>query len=225
MKRKIFITLCAAVMAVSILLCDNSISVVKADTVDDTQTTESTETTAFTVKKYKKAITRYVKAGRITTYAKPTTSSKKKGALAYGTKLNIVGKVTTYKGKKLSPNWYQLDTGVYISSKDVSATKGKLVTTKSCSKKTLYAGESGIKLREYPSTSKTKTIITIGEGDEVTKIAVVKNYKNKKTSGTWYKITYKAYNGKSYTGYVKSTCLTTEKPDLPDKIGTYKPTS
>jgi hypothetical protein len=49
-------------------------------------------------------------------------------------------------------------------------------------------------------------------------VGKVTKYAGKKTSGTWYKVTYK-YNGKTYIGYVESTNLSTSKPSTSTSSG------
>jgi hypothetical protein len=235
MKRTNLASLCAVAVAVSIVLCNASVGMVKADTVDDTQTTETTETTestetietteateeteapAFTVKKYSNALTRYVTASKITKYAEPTTSSKKKGTLAFQKKVKLVGEVTSYNGKTLKTKWYQLNTGEYIKNANLSKSKPALVSvTKYKKAKIRYTTKKGLKVRKYPSTAKSsKTLCTLGKGAKIKLVGKVTKYRAKKVSGTWYKVKV-TKNGKSYTGYVRindSSYVSKTKPN------------
>jgi hypothetical protein len=225
MRRKLLTSLCAAVMAVSILLCDNNIGVVKADTVDSTQTTEatdSTETSAFTVKKYRKAKTRYVKVNKITKYAEPTTSSEKTGTLAFQKKVKLVGEVTSYNGKTLKTKWYQLSTGAYIKAANLSETKPELVSVSKYSKaKTWYAKTNNVKIRKYPSTEKkSKTVCKLSKGTKIKVVGKVTKYAGKKTSGTWYYGTA-SYNGTKYSGYFEysSSAISKSQPSTSSSGG------
>jgi hypothetical protein len=213
MKKTSITVMCAVVIMFSIFLCDASTNIVKADTVDDTQTTESTETTAFTVTKYDKAITRYVTASKITTYTEPTTTSEKTGTLAFQKKVKLTGEVTTYNGKTLKTKWYQLSTGAYIKAANLSETKPELVSVSKYSKaKTWYAKTNNVKIRKYPSTEKkSKTVCKLSKDTKIKVIGKVTKYGGKKTSGTWYKAKV-TKSGKSYTGYMKSTTITATKP-------------
>lgn len=214
----------SSVLALSLFASGISGNTVLADNIENTQapeTTENTETTEtpeipapkFTVKEYQTPKTKYVTASKITKYAEPTTKSEKKGTVSFGKKIKVVGEVTEYDGKILKTKWYQLDSGVYVSSSNLSNSKPDTVTVKKYKKsKTRYAKTKNIKVYKYPSTAKTSTVkVKLSKGTKVTVKGVATKYKGKAVKGTWYKVSVKK-NGKTYTGYIHRDNLTTTKP-------------
>lgn len=223
----------SSVLAFSLFIGGISGNTVLADTIENTEapeTTETTETTEnpeipdskFTVKEYQTPKSKYVTASKITKYAEPTTKSAKKGTVSFGKKIKVVGEVTEYDGKTLKTKWYQLDSGVYVSSSNLSKSKPATVTVKKYKKsKTRYAKSKNVKVYKYPSTAKTSTVkVKLSKGTKVTVKGVATKYKGKAVKGTWYKCKVKVGN-KTYTGYIHRDNLTTTKPKNNSSSGNH----
>ena len=215
----------SSVLAFSLFIGGISGNTVLADTIENTEapeTTETTETTEtpeipvskFTVKEYQTPKSKYVTASKITKYTEPTTKSEKKGTVAFGKKVKVVGEVTEYDGKTLKTKWYQLDSGVYVSSSNLSKSKPATVTVKKYKKsKTRYAKSKNVKVYKYPSTAKTSTVkVKLSKGTKVQVLGKVTKYRGDSFSTTkWYKCKV-TVAGKSYTGYIHRDNLTTTPP-------------
>lgn len=232
-KKNCLIKIASMLLALSLFIGGISESTVLADTIENIQapeTTENTETTEtpeipapkFTVKEYQTPKSKYVTASKITKYAEPTTKSEKKGTVAFGKKIKVVGEVTEYDGKTLKTKWYQLDSGVYVSSSNLSKSKPATVTVKKYKKsKTRYAKTKNVKVYKYPSTAKTSTVkVKLSKGTKVTVKGVATKYKGKDVKGTWYKCKVKVAN-KTYTGYIHRDNLATTKPKNSSSSGNH----
>lgn len=225
----------SSVLALSLFASGISGNTVLADTIENTQapdTIENTEITEtpeipaskFTVKEYQTPKSKYVTTSKITKYAEPTTKSEKKGTVAFGKKIKVVGEVTEYDGKTLKTKWYQLDSGVYVSSSNLSKSKPATVTVKNYKKsKTRYAKSKNVKVYKYPSTAKTSTVkVKLSKGTKVQVFGKVIKYRGDRFSTTkWYncKVTVA---GKSYTGYIHRDNLTTTKPKNNSSSGKHE---
>lgn len=224
-KKNCLIKIASMLLTLSLFVGGISGNTVLADTIENIQapeTTENTETTEtpeipapkFTVKEYQTPKSKYVTASKITKYAEPTTKSEKKGTVSFGKKIKVIGEVTEYDGKTLKTKWYQLDSGVYVSSSNLSKSKPATVTVKKYKKsKTRYAKSKNVKVYKYPSTAKTSTVkVKLSKGTKVQVFGKVIKYRGETFSKTkWYncKVTVA---GKSYTGYIHRDNLTTTKP-------------
>ena len=220
-----------SLLAVSLFVSGTT---VLADTIENTQAPENTETTEitenpeevipkFTVKEYQTSKSKYVTASKITKYAEPTTKSEKKGTVAFGKKIKVVGEVTEYDGKTLKTKWYQLDSGVYVSSSNLSKSKPATVTVKKYKKsKTRYAKSKNVKVYKYPSTAKTSTVkVKLSKGTKVQVFGKVIKYRGDSFSTTkWYNCRVKV-GGTSCTGYIHRDNLTTTKPKNSSSSGNH----
>lgn len=220
-----------SLLAVSLFVSGTT---VLADTIENTQAPENTETTEitenpeevipkFTVKEYQTSKSKYVTASKITKYAEPTTKSEKKGTVSFGKKIKVIGEVTEYDGKTLKTKWYQLDSGVYVSSSNLSKSKPATVTVKKYKKsKTRYAKSKNVKVYKYPSTAKTSTVkVKLSKGTKVQVFGKVIKYRGDSFSTTkWYNCRVKV-GGMSCTGYIHRDNLTTTKPKNSSSSGNH----